>query len=120
MSIQSIADIQVTPEAFDYIPVEFRAKVLKDLLEHLTPDQKWDFGSFNPLNDYQRHLHALFLRLSGVKRNMVAARLFAISTDVELPRRTNYVSDVIHSVIVGFPKKNGGLIPIPNQEITEE
>ena len=101
---------------FDHIPEPYRAMVAKDLLAHLT-GKKWDWVGFNPLNDYHRHLYALFLRLSGQRLSEVWVALFSLSEDVSLPQRHKYVDDVVHSQIVGFPQKDGSLIPIPAQKV---
>ena len=101
---------------FDHVPVEFRAKVTGDLLSHLRAGgREWDHVSFNPLNDYQRHLYALFLRIAGKDENEVARAIYDIAIDVEPRKRIKYVSDVIHSAIVGFPQADGTLIAIPSQ-----
>ena len=108
---------------FDHIPKEHRAKVAKDFLAHLMPEgpNSWDMrpGKFNPLNDYQRHLFALFLRIAGWNEAQVYARIYQLSTDVPRNKKESYVKDVIHSAIVGFPRKDGSLIPIPSQEVVE-
>ena len=101
----------------DHIPEQFRGKVAQDLLDHTTPDKLWDFDKFNPLNDYQRHLYALFLRLAGIDEAKVWAKIYSLATDVELRSRQRYVNEVIHSAIVGFPQQDGSLIPIPEQVV---
>lgn len=110
----------IPSDAFAHIGAKYQGKVAKDLLGFIKEDKTWDFGKFNPLNDYHRHLYALFLRLSGVRLNVITARLWAISEDVEAGRRQLYVSDVVHSEIVGFPREDGSLLAIPEQQISEE
>lgn len=100
---------------FDHIREAYRAKVASDFLEHLDQNGQWDFALFNPLNDYQRHLHALFLRLAGRSRSEVVKAINLLSTDVSESKKLNYCMWVVHSEIVGFPMKDGSLIEIPNQ-----
>ena len=101
----------------DHIPYQFQGKVAQDLLAHTTPKKEWDMSKFNSLNDYQRHLFALFLRLSGMDESLVWAKIYVLSKDVSLSQRQRYVNEVLHSAIVGFPQSDGSLIPIPNQVV---
>ena len=110
----------IPPDAFAHIGAKYQGKVAKDLLSFTKEDKTWDFEKFNPLNDYQRHLYALFLRLSGVSFRAIAAKLWAISEDVEPGRRQIYVLDVLHSEIVGFPREDGSLLAIPGQQVIKE
>ena len=106
----------MSEDPFAHIPLEFRAKVMRDLLSHLKADEReWDYARFNPLNDYQRHLYGLFLRTAGKDQQEVSRAIYDIATDVEPRKRISYVSDVIHSAIVGFPQADGTLIAIPSQ-----
>ena len=103
---------------FKHVPKEWRKKVATDFLSHLVlGTRQWDHKRFNPLNDYQRHLYALFLRLAGFNEAQVFAQVYHLSTDVERQRRERYVNEVIHSAIVGFPKEDGSLIAIPSQQV---
>jgi len=105
---------------FEHVPEEFRGKVAKDLLDHLIPGtNQWDNERFDSLSDYQRHLYALFLRLSGISEAQVFAKVFVLCKNVEDNKKESYVNDVIYSAIVGFRRKDGSLIPIPNQELME-
>lgn len=102
-------------ETFEHIPIMYRAKVLNDLISHLAPDKTWDFGEFDPANDYQRHLYALFLRLAGYEVFGVSVAIYKLSSDVKEEKRARYVSMLVHSEIVGFPFSDGTLIKIPDQ-----
>ena len=102
-----------------YIREPYRRKVACDLLNYITGEKRWNFTIFDPHNDYQRHLFALFLRMSGWLEGNIANQLFALSDDVELQVRTKYVNDVLHSEIVGFRFPDGSLEMIPNQRTVE-
>ena len=104
--------------AFDHISEPYRGKVAQDFLDHLKGNE-WDEAKYNPLNDYQRHLHALFLRIAGNSYTVVWAQLYALAEDVQPRSRSRYIDEVLHSEIVGFPRKDGSLIPIPKQEVVE-
>lgn len=91
------------PEHFQHVAQEYRGKVARDMVAHLTAEHRWDYSKFNALNDYQRHLYALFLRLAGIPQKAVWMRLWQISVDVSLPQRALYVEDVLKSGIVGYP-----------------
>lgn len=106
-------------QVFEHIPVKFRGKVAHDFLAHLDKDRRWDAAKFNPLNDYQRHLYALFLRLADFSFDEVWVRIHTLASDVGPRQRGRYVDDVLHSQIVGFPKADGGLVEIPDQEVEE-
>ena len=103
------------PEHFVDVPQEFRGKVARDLKAHLTSENRWDYAKFNALNDYQRHLYALFLRLAGIPQKHVWVRLWNISVDVSEQQRTQYIEDVLLSSIVGFatlePRQPLGVVP---------
>ena len=102
-------------DVFAFIAEEFRSKVTRDLVAHLTPEHGWDYSKFNALNDYQRHLYALFLRLAGVPQKAVWVRLWNISVDVSDQQRALYVDDVLKSGLVGFaalePRQPLGVMP---------
>ena len=91
------------PDHFAHVGQEYRAKVARDLVAHLTPERRWDHAKSNLLNDYQRHLYALFLRLAGVPRKDIWTHLYRISVDVSEHQRPLYIEDVLFSSIVGFP-----------------
>ena len=92
----------LTPEHFAHVVQEFRGKVARDLKAHLTAENRWDYSQFNALNDYQRHLYALFLRLADVPYKLIWGRMWDISVDVSRMQRERYVEDVLYSSIVGF------------------
>lgn len=91
------------PEYFGHVTQEYRGKVARDIVEHLTPEGRWDYSKFNALNDYQRHLYALFLRLAEVSQRDIWRHLWQISVDVSEQQRPMYIEDVLKSGIVGFP-----------------
>ena len=92
----------VRSEHFAHVTQEYRGKVARDLVGLLTQEHRWDYEKFNPLNDYQRHLYALFLRLAGIPGRDVWKQLWAISVDVSESQRYRYIEDVMCSSIVGF------------------
>lgn len=96
------------PDVFSFITEEYRGKVARDLNAHLTTQGMWDYSKFNALNDYQRHLYALFLRLAGIPQKAVWVRLWNISVDVSDQQRALYVDDVLKSGLVGFPALEPG------------
>jgi len=100
-----------------HIREPYRRKVACDLLNYITGEKRWNFTIFDPHNDYQRHLFALFLRIAGTPYADIWNKLFALSDDVELQVRTKYVNEVLHSEIVGFPSPDGSLEMIPNQTV---
>lgn len=114
---ESIAQVALRKDQFSHISEKFRGKVAADLLTHLTSAGQWDFKKFNPHNDYQRHLYALFLKVAGVAKATIWAGIFALSDDVAINHRQQYVDDVLHSEIVGFIRVDGSLLAIPDQEI---
>ncbi len=104
---------------FDHIREAYRAKVAGDFLAHLDLRGGWDQEQFDPANDYQRHLYALFLKLAGRSLAQVYQVLMGLAQDVpNAQKRGRYVLMVLHSEIVGFPFEDGSLLEIPNQNIT--
>ena len=105
---------------FDHISEKFRGKVGMDLLAHVDETRKtWRQDNFDPLNDYQRHHYALFLKIAGRSYSDIWTTLYALAKDVEHRQRKKYITDILHSEIVGFPNPDGSLLAIPNQEIVE-
>ncbi|GEM_PF-4553801 len=105
---------------FDHIREAYRAKVAGDFLGHLDIRGGWDQEQFDPANDYQRHLYALFLKLAGRSLADIFPVLMGLAQDVqEGPKRSRYVLMVLHSEIVGFPFEDGSLLEIPNQSMTK-
>jgi len=103
---------------YGHLPPGVLGKILNDLEEHTVLKEgarTWDDEKFNPLNDYQRHLYALFLRASGVAYTSVWAQIYVLCTDVGRRQKDQYVNEVLHSTIVGFTLKDGSLIPLPQQ-----
>ena len=109
---------QESPEPFGHISGPCKAKVCADSLDHLDGDQ-WDLKNFDPENDYQRHLYALFLKIAGKTRSEIFVALEPLCTDILGPPTTKskYIDTVIHSEIVGFTYPNGMLHRLPPQEI---
>jgi len=107
--------IQTGAEAFGHIGEEFRGKVATDLLERVTPAGRWRFDLFNSRNDYQRHLYALFLKLAGFSYGEIEDVLEPLLVDVSPERHASYLSDLLHSEIVGFPRADGKCIMLPAQ-----
>ena len=103
--------------AFDHIRGTFRGKVASDFLARVTPEGRWRYGTFNKSNDYQRHLHALFLKLAGLTYSEVRERLFPMLGDVSPEKRESYLDDVLHSEIVGFPWDDGTFSMLPHQKV---
>lgn len=91
------------PEHFSHVTQEYRGKVARDLVSHLTSEHRWNYETFNALNDYQRHLYALFLRLAAIELHAIWRRLWVISVDVSEAQRSRYIDDILYSGIVGFP-----------------
>lgn len=113
----ALSQFQPAIHAFDHIATpEMRAKVAGDFLSFLDGEGKWAYHRFNARNDYQRHLYALFLRLAGFSVGGVHAALLSFVEDVSESKRASYVDEVLHSVIVGFPR-DGELTPIPPQAL---
>ncbi len=106
---------QQDSDPFGHITPAFRAKVAKDFLDHLDGD-KWDLLNFDHENDYQRHLYALFLKISGKNEAEIWAAL-PLCTDIKGPQtvRSTYIDTVIHSEIVGFNYPNGTRWSLPTQ-----
>ncbi len=106
------------PGPFDHISEKFRKKVAADFLDHLDGD-KWDLPNFDPENDYQRHLYALFLKISGKTEAQIFVALEPLLTDIKGPpaKRIRYIGEVIHSEIVGIPWPNGEVLKIRDQKI---
>ena len=102
---------------FSHIREEFRGKVAGDLLDRVTPGSMWRFKGFNPRNDYQRHLYALFLKIAGFTYGEVWEALEPMLADVSPERKDSYLSDLLHSEIVGFPMEDGKLVMLPRQRI---
>ncbi len=100
-----------------HIPDAYRGKICADLLPRVNADLTWNYDAFDPLNDYQRHLFALFLRASGIPRDAVISQIMDMSDDVSPKQKWSYALDVAHSSIVGFPRADGTLIPLPEQVI---
>lgn len=96
----------------DHVRAQYRKKVASDLLAHQDAQGLWDTARFDPLNDYQRHLYALHLRLADVTFNAIWGQLYTLSTDVSEHQRQSYVDDVMHSEIVGFSQDALPLLPI--------
>lgn len=119
MVVLAVSTESLGREAFDHIGEKFRGKVARDLLALVTTDNQWDFTIFDPHNDYQRHLYGLFLRLAGVPYSKVQAKIWSLCDDVEPNAKSQYVSDVLHSEIVGFPRQDGSLLSIPPQQVEE-
>lgn len=115
MSVDTAAVPALETDCFAHVGQEYRAKVARDLVAHLTPKGQWDYSKFNALNDYQRHLYALFLRLAGVPRKDIWTHLYQISVDVAAVYRPLYIEDVLFSSIVGFPsskvRETLGVVP---------
>ena len=111
---------QENPDPFGHISGEFRAKVCADFLAHLH-DGQWDLKNFDPENDYQRHLYALFLKTAGKTAAEIFAALEPLCTDIKGPAtsRSRYIDEVIHSEIVGITYSNGTLHKLPPQEINQ-
>lgn len=99
-------------DGFGHIPEDIRGKVAHDLLRYVKADGSWDFGAFNPENDYQRHLYALFLRQAGYGEADLRLALSMLCWDVSPDRRDSYISDIIHSTIVGIPNEAGTCLPV--------
>lgn len=95
-------------EHFGHVLQEYRGKVARDLRSHLGPGNKWDYEHSNLLNDYQRHLYALFLKLAGIPYEGICEELRRVSADVSPRQMEAYILDVLHSSIVGFPDKVRG------------
>ena len=105
---------------FDHISEKYRGKVGMDLLAHMDETTKtWRQDNFDPLNDYQRHLYALFLKIAGFSYSDIWTKLYALAEDVEHRQRKKYIADILHSEIVGFANPDGSLLMIPNQRLTE-
>lgn len=102
---------------FDHIREGFRAKVAVDFLSFIRPDGSWDIEKCDPLNDYQRHLYALFLRLAGIKREMVHRAICVMAVDVLEVKRSYYADMVCQSEIVGFPTDALEINALPVQAI---
>lgn len=101
----------LSAEYFGHISGDYRGKVARDLSSYIKANRTWDFNKFNPLNDYQRHLYALFLKLADIPYQKIQTTLFILSQDVSLKQRQRYIDDILHSEIVGFPLKNGSTLP---------
>ena len=106
------------PDPFEHISGKFRAKVCADYLDHLDGSE-WDVKNFDPENDYQRHLYALFLKTAGKTKAQIFAALEPLCTDIKGPatKRSKYIDEVLHSEIVGFTYPNGMFHHLPPQEI---
>ena len=102
-SVSTALAPMLSPDHFAHVGQEYRAKVARDMVAHLTPERRWDYAKSNLLNDYQRHLYALFLRLAGLPRKDIWTHLYQISVDVAEVYRPLYIEDVLFSSIVGFP-----------------
>ena len=102
-SVSTALAPMLSPDHFAHVGQEYRAKVARDLVSHLTPERRWDYAKSNLLNDYQRHLYALFLRLAGLPRKDIWNHLYLICVDVSENQRPLYIEDVLFSSIVGFP-----------------
>jgi len=107
MSLQDFTDLRL----------QFRSKVAADFLDHLDADNRWDESKFDPTNDYQRHLYGRFLHLIGRTQAQVWGTIYALSDDVLDSKRQRYTTDVVHSEIVGFPRRNGSFAMMPDQEV---
>ena len=109
---------QEIPDPFGHISGPFKAKVCADFLDHLDGDQ-WDLKNFDHENDYQRHLYALFLKISGKTAAQIFVALEPLLTDIKGPpaKRFRYIDEVIHSEIVGIPWPNGAVLSLLDQEI---
>ncbi len=77
-------------------------RVYADMQTRLT-DEGWPR---NPTNDYERHLCALRQRRRGYSRDQVRRMLLSMVSDVPLNKQSQYVEDVLNSVVVGFPTEH--------------
>ena len=103
-------------DPFAHIRDRYRDKVRQDLLGHIDADNKWDASQFDPPNDYQRHLYALFLKLAGRTPAEILKAIHSVAGDVAEHKREQYALDVLHSEIVGISRADGSLLPVQGQE----
>lgn len=90
------------------LPPDLQAKLEMDTVLRLGPDGR----PLNPGNDYERHLYARALVGQGLTQAQVAQALLGLGLeDVPPNKRQSYVEDILHSVLVGFPNKEGDLLP---------
>lgn len=83
------------------LPAELEAKLAVDIQERLTPDGK----PVHPGNDYELHLMARKLQLSGMDAAAVAIELLPLVVHVPSRQRMQYVADILDSALVGFSNR---------------
>ena len=70
----------------------------------------------NQFNDYERHLYARKLHLDGLTESEVREKLLQLNlSDIPFRAKEKYITDILNSLIVGFPNKEGKLLPVYEQ-----
>jgi hypothetical protein len=95
-------------QKLNHLPSGIRGKVEADL-KGMTSGRGF---RFDVANDYQLHLYALHLRLSGKTEQEITDALMGMPLQVSDHKKARYVDDIVHSLIVGFPNNEGELLPV--------